>query len=92
MRQGTLETFWPAQAGAVVLGVWLATGTVAAGQPLPEEGAKMQSNVQVLGGAWTLATDPENKGREQRWFERAQPGAQPVPVPGVIQQVFPNYQ
>jgi len=55
------------------------------------EGAKMGSAAQVLTGGWTLAPDPDNKGREQRWFERAQAGAKEAPVPGVIQQVFPNY-
>jgi len=64
--------------------------------PQPREEPNMQNSVEsaasrLLAGTWLLATDPENKGREQRWFERAQAEAKEAPVPGVIQQVFPNY-
>jgi len=48
-------------------------------------------NVQVLQGEWRIAADPDNKGREQKWFESTRPDAQTAPVPGVIQQVFPAY-
>ena len=47
--------------------------------------------MQTLNGVWKIATDPENKGREKRWFDRIQPAAQSVPVPGIIQQAFPAY-
>jgi len=40
---------------------------------------------------WRLIPDPENRGREERWFTTVRPDAQPVPVPGIIQQVFPGY-
>jgi len=46
--------------------------------------------VQFLDGPWRILTDPGNKGKKERWF-RAIPGkAQPAPVPGIIQQVFPG--
>jgi len=51
----------------------------------------MREDVRTLAGSWLLATDPGNRGREERWFERARPEAKEAPVPGVIQQVFPNY-
>ena len=47
--------------------------------------------MQTLTGTWKLAADPDNIGREQRWFDRVQVEAQDAPVPGVIQQVFPGY-
>lgn len=48
--------------------------------------------LQVLtAGGWLLVTDPENVGREKRWYERVQPQAQEAPVPGIIQQVVPGY-
>lgn len=50
-----------------------------------------EGSLQVLNGKWSLVTDPENRGREQRWFDSIQDGAQSAPVPGVIQQVFPGY-
>jgi len=50
------------------------------------------NNVQRLTGLWNLAPDPENRGREERWFEHGPVEmAQDAPVPGVIQQVFPDY-
>ena len=47
--------------------------------------------MQTLSGTWRLAADPENKGREERWFEKIQPGAEEAPVPGIIQQALPGY-
>ncbi|MGE5294800.1 MAG: sugar-binding domain-containing protein, partial [Solirubrobacterales bacterium] len=46
---------------------------------------------QILSGQWKLATDPENRGRADRWFEGVRPEAQEASVPGIIQQVFPSY-
>ena len=40
---------------------------------------------------WRIARDPDNRGREQRWFVGWPEEAQPAPVPGIIQQVFPDY-
>lgn len=48
--------------------------------------------MQSLNGVWQIATDPENVGRKERWFESGVPAsARPVPVPGIIQQAFPDY-
>ena len=46
--------------------------------------------MQVL-DKWTLATDPANCGREERWFAGAREQARPAAVPGCIQQIFPDY-
>lgn len=48
-------------------------------------------SVQSLCGEWLLVCDPENAGRNERWFKAVRADAQPAPVPGVIQQVFPGY-
>jgi hypothetical protein len=54
--------------------------------------AKLAPNVvQRLTGEWRLAPDPDNRGREERWFESIRPDARPAPVPGIIQQVLPDY-
>jgi hypothetical protein len=45
----------------------------------------------VLNEIWRIARDPENRGREQGWVTAMPETAQPAPVPGIIQQVFPNY-
>ena len=46
---------------------------------------------QTLAGAWLLAPDPDNRGREARWHEAIEGGARKAPVPGIIQEVFPDY-
>jgi hypothetical protein len=48
--------------------------------------------MQALNGEWRLATDPENRGREERWFTSIRDEAIAAAVPGVIQQVCPEYQ
>src|SRR5258706_8621839 len=49
------------------------------------------STVQILSGSWMLATDSQNVGQAEGWFAGVAPEAQPAPVPGIIQQVFPSY-
>lgn len=43
------------------------------------------------GNGWRIATDPANRGREERWYEAPRPEAQATPVPWIIQDVFPGY-
>ncbi|MEI8083423.1 MAG: sugar-binding domain-containing protein, partial [Actinomycetes bacterium] len=45
----------------------------------------------ILSGAWQIALDPRNEEREQHWYDQAGPEAVAAPVPGLIQDVFPNY-
>jgi beta-galactosidase len=47
--------------------------------------------MQALNGEWRLATDPENCGRAERWFASTRDEAIVAAVPGVIQQVCPEY-
>ena len=47
--------------------------------------------MQILSGEWQIALDPRNEGREHRWYDQAGPEAVAAPVPGLIQDVFPNY-
>ena len=46
---------------------------------------------QTLSGQWKLAVDPENKGRDEGWFNGIRSESKEAVVPGVIQQVFPGY-
>src|SRR5208283_5424364 len=50
--------------------------------PLPQ--------VFPLAGRWLLAVDPDDRGREEGWAAAARPEAVAVPVPGIVQQVFPG--
>lgn len=47
---------------------------------------------RTLSDAWRLAPDPDNRGRTERWFASPRPEAAAAPVPGLIQEVFPNYR
>ena len=47
--------------------------------------------VVSLEGTWSLATDPQNVGREQQWWEKPTTGARPAKVPWIIQDAFPGY-
>jgi len=54
---------------------------------------KTQNNIWEtvsLNGAWDLAFDPENKGKEKAWFSRF-PKSVEAQVPGVWEQVKPGY-
>jgi hypothetical protein len=64
--------------------------TTEPGTPSSPSGFKGNA-VQTLTGAWHLAPDPDNRGREERWFSAVRGDALPAPVPGIIQQVFPDY-
>jgi len=44
------------------------------------------------GEGWLLATDPNNVGREEKWFSAPRPEAKSTKVPWIIQDVFPGYQ
>jgi hypothetical protein len=38
---------------------------------------------------WSVAFDPKNVGREEKWWQQPRPDAKPVRVPGVYQEVLP---
>ena len=44
-----------------------------------------------LNGEWTVAFDEKNVGKKQGWAKTFPAKSQPVPVPGVWEQVRPNY-
>ncbi|MFZ4397047.1 MAG: glycoside hydrolase family 2 protein, partial [Kiritimatiellia bacterium] len=60
------------------------------GQSLGDDVMK-SCTVQTLSGSWKIAADPQNKGREQKWFDAERADAKEAPVPGIIQQVLPAY-
>ena len=47
--------------------------------------------MQELKSGWKLATDAKNIGKTEAWFEGVRGEAEEAPVPGIIQQVFPDY-
>ena len=52
------------------------------------------STVVTLDGPdWLLGTDPQNQGKDQKWWLKPIDGAKQVPVPGIIQDqdAFPEY-
>ncbi len=47
--------------------------------------------IPLDGSDWLLATDPDNAGRDQQWYNQPQPQAKQVKVPWIIQVTFPEY-
>jgi len=55
---------------------------------MPTEGT---TTVQALTEHWTIALDPDDRGRADRWFDHIPDvDRRDAPVPGTIQQVFPG--
>ena len=46
--------------------------------------------ITLDGPDWTIATDTNNKGRDEKWFEVQRPEAKPATVPCTIQEIFPE--
>jgi len=84
-RIGTMMTSrtWTVSGLAVCAVLGLFSGRVA--------GQAASTVVSLDGNGWRLATDPQNVGREQRWFETPRPEAKPTKVPWIIQDAFPGY-
>ena len=53
--------------------------------------AKSTSVVSLDGPGWSLATDPKNVGRDEKWWEKPTAEAQPTKTPSIIQDVFHGY-
>lgn len=61
--------------------------------PLARAEAQLSvTSVTSLDGRWSLAVDPDNVGRDRKWFENdTLEGAKPAKVPWIIQEAFPGY-
>jgi hypothetical protein len=57
-----------------------------------ESQAANPTPVVSLDGAaeWRVAVDPQNVGRQERWWKHMRPEAKPIRVPGTIQEVLPG--
>lgn len=49
------------------------------------------SVISLDGSGWSIATDPKNVGRDEKWFDKPQTDAKTANVPGIIQEPFPMY-
>jgi len=59
---------------------------------LKAENTPSATSITRLDGQWLLAVDPQNLGRQQKWFEnQPAPAAKPTKVPWIIQDAFPGY-
>lgn len=58
-----------------------------------DSSANVSTVVTLDGPDWLLGTDPENQGKDQKWWLKPIDGAKQVPVPGIIQDqnAFPEY-
>ena len=54
--------------------------------------ASGHNRIHHLAGPWKLSRDPANEGKRLDWQRKPpEQDARPAPVPGIIQQVFPDY-
>ena len=51
----------------------------------------VSNSIISLDGEWLLVNDPKNVGKIEKWWETPVPGARPVKVPWIIQDVYPAY-
>ena len=47
--------------------------------------------MQCLDGQWLLGIDPDNRGKDDRWWAAPVPDGQTTKVPWIIQDAFPGY-
>jgi len=53
---------------------------------------EVSTRILTLDGTdWLIAIDPNNEGREQKWYESPAKDTKAVKVPWVIQDPFPDY-
>ena len=92
--QGTAAR--PARAGTSAGGFSLAQAAEESRLPpsaglVESAGKAVSSSIVSLDGRWLLATDPQNAGRRERWWEQPVPEAKSTLVPWIIQDAFPGY-
>ena len=49
------------------------------------------ATMNLDGNSWLLSTDPENVGRNLRWYDEVTGEAKATRVPGILQETFPTY-
>lgn len=62
--------------------------------PVPSSGPDSRVLSQAIaldGPGWVVAADPKNVGRAEKWFDAPRPDAKPTAVPGIVQNVFPDF-
>ncbi len=65
--------------------------STAKSDPHNKDGQKAPTLATSLDGEWQIAIDPDNTGRDQKWFLNPRPDAKTTPVPSILQEAFPEY-
>ena len=94
-RRQFLEAAGRLGAGFGIAGSLLTTESLAAVDQQSINKGSMGANAPTLAfsldGQWSIATDPENVGREQSWFQSPRSDAKTTRVPSIIQETYPAY-
>ena len=53
--------------------------------------ARPATVISLNGGGWLVATDPQNAGREQKWWEKPRAEARAATIPWLMADTFPGY-
>ncbi|MFA6240361.1 MAG: sugar-binding domain-containing protein [Candidatus Hydrogenedentales bacterium] len=82
-RSNALSLFLFSAIGMILAAIVCVTKATAETDPL--------NSVVSLDGAWQIATDPQNVGKDEGWQKAATPDAVQTKVPWIIQDAFPAY-
>jgi len=88
-RRGFLKIAGRLGAGIGVAGPLF--GQLAGAGQAHTDTARPRELIQALDKGWSIATDSNNVGREQSWFQEARSNAKATPVPSIIQELYPAY-
>lgn len=73
----------------IIMGIGLVF--LVAGEVGGEEISTSTTFLSLDGGGWVVAADPDNTGRDAAWWTAPRPEAQPLRVPGILQEALPGY-
>jgi hypothetical protein len=70
----------------------VALGSSGTRSSIPDRRARVAATLAMsLDGDWSIATDPGNVGRDEKWFLAPRGEARSIHVPSIIQETFPAY-
>ncbi len=75
----------------VPLAGWLLAASVSLTTSARADSANPASVISLDGPEWSLATDPDNIGKQGEWWKQPVSEAKPTKVPWIIQDAFPGY-
>jgi len=76
---------------AIILFIAVNIDKISAQHPSIKQSNFPSESVISLDGEWLMVADPQNSGKNERWWEAPVQGAKPAKVPWILQDVYPAY-